>query len=149
LRLAEGSAGIDQGCVLPGLNDGFAGRGPDMGAFETGQAGPDFPPRPHGLSVLPLRATAPAPLSGGKSSVTVQLIVPPSVGNSWRAEPNSPWLSCTPAHGATSGEATPVLIEITADGREKPRYRGAVTFRTDRGYVRTAVIDVGILPTGK
>ena len=120
-----------------------------MGAFESGQAGPDFPPRPHGLSVLPLRATAPAPLSGGKSSVTVQLVAPPSVGKSWRAEPNSPWLSCTPAQGATSGEPTPVRIEIAADGREKPRYRGAVTFRTDRGCVRTVMIDAGTPPAGK
>ena len=149
LRLAEGSAGIDQGCILPGLNDGFAGRGPDMGALEAGQAGPDFPPRPHGLSVLPLRATAPAPRSGGKSSVTVQLVAPPSVGKSWRAEPNSPWLSCTPAQGATTGEPTPIRVEIAADGREHTRYRGAVTFRTDRGCVRTVLIDAGIPPARK
>lgn len=149
LRLAEGSAGIDQGCVLPGMNDGFAGRAPDMGAFEADQAGPDFPPRPHGLSVLPLRATAPAPQRAGKSSVIVQLVAPPCVGKSWRAEPNSPWLSCTPAQGATTGEPMPVRIEITADGREQPRYRGAVTFRTDRGCGRTVMIDAGTPPTHK
>lgn len=148
-RLAAGSAGIDRGSVLPGMNDDFAGRAPDMGAFEAGPAGPDFPPRPHGLSVLPLRATAPAPPHAGKASITVQLVAPPSVGKRWRAEPNSPWLSCMPAQGATMGESIPVRIEITADGREKPRYRGAVTFRTDPGYVRTVMIDVGSPPTGK
>jgi hypothetical protein len=47
------------------------------------------------------------------------------------------------------GEPTPVRIEIAADGREKPRYRGAVTFRTDRGCIRTVLIDVGIPPARK
>lgn len=143
-RLADGSPGIDQGCPLPCLNDDFAGRAPDMGAFESGQGGPDFAPRPHALSVLPLRATAAAPPTGGQSSATVQLVAPPTVGKTWRAVPNSPWLSCTPARGATSGEPTPVRIEITADSRDKPRYRGAVTFRTDRGYVRTVMVEAGI-----
>jgi len=142
-RLAAGSAGIDQGCVLPGLNDGFVGHAPDMGALEAGQAGPDFPPRPHGLSVLPLRAASAAPVAGGASSVTVRLVAPPSVGNTWRALPNSPWLSCTPSQGATGDEPAIVRIEIADDGREKAGYRGAVTFRTDRGFVRTVMIDAG------
>lgn len=148
-RLATGSAGIDQGCVLPGLNDGFLGRAPDMGALEAGQAGPDFPPRPHGLSVLPQRATTAAPPPTGKSSLTVQLVAPPSVGKIWHAIPNSPWLSCTPAQGSANGEPAVVRIEIAADGREKPRYRGAVTFRTNRGCVRTVMIDAGSAPAGK
>lgn len=148
-RLAAGSAGIDQGCILPGLNDRFAGQAPDMGALETGQAGADFPPRPQGLSALPLRATTAAPPPNGKSSVTVQLVVPPSAGKTWRALPNSPWLSCTPSQGVTNGEPQNVRIEIAADSREKPRYRGAVTFRTDRGCLRTVMIDAGTAPAGK
>jgi len=31
-----GSAAIDAGIVLPGFNDGFRGRAPDLGAYETG-----------------------------------------------------------------------------------------------------------------
>lgn len=36
LRLSPGTAGYDQGQILPGLNDGFVGAGPDLGAFEDG-----------------------------------------------------------------------------------------------------------------
>lgn len=36
LRLELGSVGQDQGVALPGLNDGFAGAAPDIGAFEQG-----------------------------------------------------------------------------------------------------------------
>jgi hypothetical protein len=35
-RLAAGSAAIDRGAVLPGINDGYAGAAPDLGAFEFG-----------------------------------------------------------------------------------------------------------------
>lgn len=36
LRLKAGSAAIDAGEVLPGINDGFAGKAPDLGAYEMG-----------------------------------------------------------------------------------------------------------------
>jgi parallel beta-helix repeat protein len=39
-RLQPGSPAIDGGIVLPGINDGYLGAAPDMGAFET-SAGPD------------------------------------------------------------------------------------------------------------
>jgi hypothetical protein len=81
--------------------------------------------------------------------VTVQLVAPPSVGKTWRALPNSPWLSCTPVQGATNEKPTSVRIVIAVDGREKPRYRGAITFRTDHGFLRTVMIDAGIPPAGK
>ena len=35
-RLAKGSAAIDMGVALPGINDGYKGKGPDLGAFEYG-----------------------------------------------------------------------------------------------------------------
>lgn len=46
LRLAPQSEAIDAGQVLPGFNDGFAGKGPDLGAFELGQELPHYGPRP-------------------------------------------------------------------------------------------------------
>jgi hypothetical protein len=46
LRLRPGSAAIDAGEVLPGFNDGFAGRAPDLGAYELGQEPPVYGPRP-------------------------------------------------------------------------------------------------------
>ena len=33
-HLGEGSAMIDAGVALPGINDGFEGTAPDLGAFE-------------------------------------------------------------------------------------------------------------------
>ncbi len=46
LRLAAGSAALDAGVVLPGINDGFAGAGPDLGAYEMGLTPPRYGPRP-------------------------------------------------------------------------------------------------------
>ena len=45
LRLAEGTAAIDGGEALPGVNDGFAGAAPDLGAYELGAALPHYGPR--------------------------------------------------------------------------------------------------------
>ncbi|HVE40530.1 MAG TPA: right-handed parallel beta-helix repeat-containing protein [Planctomycetota bacterium] len=46
LRLKPGSAAIDAGEPLPGFNDGFVGKGPDLGATELGQELPLYGPRP-------------------------------------------------------------------------------------------------------
>jgi hypothetical protein len=43
--LAEGCAAVDAGEVLPGINDGFAGNAPDLGAYEVGAAAPQYGPR--------------------------------------------------------------------------------------------------------
>jgi len=44
-RLRPKSAAIDAGMTLPTINDGFAGKAPDLGAYELGQALPDYGPR--------------------------------------------------------------------------------------------------------
>jgi hypothetical protein len=46
LRLKAGSAAIDAGEVLPGFNDGFAGKAPDLGAYEFGSSLPVYGIRP-------------------------------------------------------------------------------------------------------
>jgi hypothetical protein len=46
LRLRSGTAAIDAGEPLPGINDGFAGRAPDLGAYEMGAPLPQYGPRP-------------------------------------------------------------------------------------------------------
>lgn len=46
LRLPVGCAAIDAGEPLPGLNDGFAGKAPDLGAYEFGGPLPHYGPRP-------------------------------------------------------------------------------------------------------
>ena len=44
-RLKPGSAAVDRGVSLPTVTDGFAGRAPDLGALEVGQAAPHYGPR--------------------------------------------------------------------------------------------------------
>jgi hypothetical protein len=44
-RLAAGSAAIDAGVALPTINDGYTGRAPDLGAYESGQPLPHYGPR--------------------------------------------------------------------------------------------------------
>lgn len=45
LRLAAGSAAIDEGIALANVNDGFAGAAPDLGAYELGAGLPLYGPR--------------------------------------------------------------------------------------------------------
>ena len=45
LRPAGNGAAIDQGVALPGVNTGFAGAAPDLGAYEAGAALPPYGPR--------------------------------------------------------------------------------------------------------
>jgi hypothetical protein len=45
LRIADGSAAVDQGTPLANVNDGFAGTAPDLGAYEAGSLLPHYGPR--------------------------------------------------------------------------------------------------------
>jgi hypothetical protein len=45
-RLRPGSAAIDRGVRLTGVNDGFTGAGPDLGAYEADRPLPIYGPRP-------------------------------------------------------------------------------------------------------
>ncbi|HLQ79214.1 MAG TPA: hypothetical protein VK210_17775, partial [Terriglobia bacterium] len=44
-QLRPGSAATDAGVRLPGINDDFTGRAPDLGAYETGRPLPQYGPR--------------------------------------------------------------------------------------------------------
>jgi hypothetical protein len=44
-RLRPGSVAVDAGVRLPGINDDFTGRAPDLGAYEVGQPVPHYGPR--------------------------------------------------------------------------------------------------------
>jgi hypothetical protein len=46
LRPSAGSALVDHGTVLPTINEGFAGAGPDLGACERGETLPAYGPGP-------------------------------------------------------------------------------------------------------
>ncbi|MCC7535207.1 MAG: hypothetical protein IT379_03295 [Deltaproteobacteria bacterium] len=45
LRIAPGSAAVDVGVVIAGLNDTFRDGAPDLGAYELGDALPAYGPR--------------------------------------------------------------------------------------------------------
>ena len=45
LRLKAGTAAIDAGEILPGMNDGFTGKAPGLGAYEFGVPLPHYGPR--------------------------------------------------------------------------------------------------------
>ena len=45
LRPGSGSAVLDNAELIPGINDDFLGSGPDRGAYEIGQALPQYGPR--------------------------------------------------------------------------------------------------------
>jgi hypothetical protein len=45
-RLRPQSVAIDRGVAIPNVNDGFAGKAPDLGALEAGQRMPIYGPRP-------------------------------------------------------------------------------------------------------
>ena len=46
LRLSPKSNAIDVGQSLPGLNDSFQGKSPDLGAYELSEPLPQYGPRP-------------------------------------------------------------------------------------------------------
>src|SRR5205814_1348609 len=45
-QLSPTSDAIDRGVILPGFNDGFNGKAPDLGCIEQGQPAPHYGPRP-------------------------------------------------------------------------------------------------------
>jgi hypothetical protein len=50
LRLQRGSDALDRGEQLPGINDGFTGNAPDLGAYEAGATLPHYGPRSRGAA---------------------------------------------------------------------------------------------------
>jgi hypothetical protein len=44
-RLKAGSKAVDAGVRLPNVNDDFAGKAPDLGAYEAGKPLPIYGPR--------------------------------------------------------------------------------------------------------
>jgi len=44
-RLKPGSAAVDAGVELPTITDGFSGKAPDLGAYESGKPTPHYGPR--------------------------------------------------------------------------------------------------------
>ena len=146
-RLLPDSPGVDAGQRLPGINDGFTGPGPDLGAFERR---PDsnvaFPHRENALSALPLRVAFDHLPEKGPSQGEIRLLAPTSTGTRWTTHPNSPWLRCEPSSGTCQDAPQTVRIMFAADTPEYRLHRGAVTFRTDEGLNRSVMVDIKVYP---
>ena len=151
-RLAASSSGIDGGVVIAGLNDGFAGRAPDMGTFEHGlhRAG-IIPHRPSGMAVRPQRAglTYVPNKSASSGKAAVALLVPPAAGRRWVAKPNAPWLRCTPSSGPAAGAPKNVTLECLGKGLTVKCHRAAVVFRTDLGLNCALMAHVKVYPADR
>jgi hypothetical protein len=46
LQPRTGAIIVDRGVSLPGINDGFSGKAPDLGCYELGAPAPRYGPRP-------------------------------------------------------------------------------------------------------
>jgi MYXO-CTERM domain-containing protein len=65
LALDSGSAAVDKGRTLAGINDGFAGAAPDLGAIEDGCDEPFYGPRADTTRRAPIAGCDGAPGGGG------------------------------------------------------------------------------------
>ncbi|HEX4334599.1 MAG TPA: hypothetical protein VH062_01725 [Polyangiaceae bacterium] len=67
VALADGSNAIDHGVVLPGIDDGFTGAAPDLGALEHGCPAPLYGVRPAGMDEVNMlhSCTTPVDTDGG------------------------------------------------------------------------------------
>jgi MYXO-CTERM domain-containing protein len=68
--LAAGSPAIDHGTLLPNVDDGFQGAGPDLGAIEAGCAPPTYGVRPVGVDETNEPTGCPKSGTGGDGGVT-------------------------------------------------------------------------------
>jgi hypothetical protein len=146
-RLRATAAGVDEGKPIPGFYRIVAGKGPDLGLFEWGDASNGImPKRTSGIEVTPQHATL-AATSGEQSTgknATVMLTVPKSAGQRWIARPNEPWLICRPSTGAT-GTPTQVAIFCNPQNLDARLHRAVITFRTDTGLNRSITVGVQVL----
>jgi len=76
----------------------------------------------------------------------VKLRVPADTGSRWTAHPNSPWLRVDPAEGESKNTPRYVTVTLTPGDHPPRLHRGAVTFRTDRGFCRTVMVDARVYP---
>ncbi|MBI3830141.1 MAG: hypothetical protein HY291_11525 [Planctomycetes bacterium] len=140
-QLAEGSPGIDAGQPLPNINDGFFGKAPDMGAFETGGAQRAIPSRPFGLAASPQWVRIDSREAGGAK---LKLTVPAPVGKRWSVRPSEDWLKAEPKEGDCGPDSQ--TLSLTAATKELGDRHGALTLRTDAGYQVSVLVSARTYP---
>jgi MYXO-CTERM domain-containing protein len=116
LRIAAAGAAADRGLPITGINDGFAGAAPDLGAYEAGQALPVYGPRSPGAggtggSTTPTGGTTGATSVGSTAAPTGGTIAP--VGGTSAVGPLAGTTAAVPTGGAVAtggAESTEVLL---------------------------------------
>lgn len=144
LRLTDDSPGAIGGTPLANLNRADKTGAVSMGLFEKGAKDGLMPWRLNGWTVLPARQVVRV-VSGGKvQTVPLRVRLSAPAGKTWRAIPGEPWLRCEPS-SATGGES-PQEVRVSVDpGALRPGvYHSSVTFRTDAGWLRTALLAVEV-----
>jgi len=100
LRPRAGSPIVDAGCLIPGVNDDFTGKAPDLGAYEAGRPVSHYGPRtqvPEGVVIREAAAATlaatPAPADPGRPVIRVNCAAPfpytDPYGRRW--EPDQAW----------------------------------------------------------
>ncbi len=148
-RLAEGSPGLDRGVRLPGLNDTFTGKGPDLGAFEDGSADRLFPYR-KSVEIKPLVTNLIWTPGTAALIAEIRAVIPPELGREWRVYENSGgWLQCTPPSGNCLSEAQTIKVMPGESALAPGLRRAALTIRTDRGFQRTVLVNLKVAAATK
>ncbi|MCH7810640.1 MAG: hypothetical protein IH863_08670, partial [Chloroflexi bacterium] len=138
LRPLAGSPLIDAGVIIPGVNDGYSGAAPDIGAIEFGAASPTptptlaptATPAPTDTSA-PTNTPGPTPTPAASATPTATAPAPsgppqpppqaPTVTPTPTATPPAPTLAVTPAPTATPGPAAGLRPgDVNCDGAITP-----------------------------
>ncbi|HVU32230.1 MAG TPA: chitobiase/beta-hexosaminidase C-terminal domain-containing protein [Opitutaceae bacterium] len=142
--LLPGSPGVGAGVPVPNLTPTGV-TNPDMGAVSVTAAARSFPPRSATPDVFPGRAAV--RVRAGTSAVTtLELQAPTETGSTWTATPDAPWVTLSATGGATGPAAQFISCTIDAASLAVGTHRTFVSFRTDTGALRTALLDVEVAP---
>jgi hypothetical protein len=142
--LAPGSPGIGAGVAVPNITPAGV-TNPDMGAVDVDSSASAWPLRPITPDVFPMRSVVRL-RTGNSTNITLQLHAPSTTGATWIATKGETWLSLSASSGSTGAAAQTITVTVNGAGLALGTHRTFVSFRTNTGALRTALIDVEIEP---
>jgi hypothetical protein len=154
--LAAGSLALDRGRILPNLNDGFTGAGPDLGALELGCPNPSYGPRPEGIdernevtgcdpgssvTVIKIKVSpATVTLAALRTNQFTASIMPPGGTITWQINPARGSVTQTGFYAAPADALLGEQVTITARSVSNPNVAGSA------GISLTAPVSVALSP---
>ncbi len=142
--LMPGSAGIGAGVAVANITPSGVEH-PDLGAVDPATASAAWPLRTGAPDVFPMRSVV--RLRAGTTAVTsLQLLAPGATGGTWTAAAGEPWLLLSSRSGGTGEAAQAINCTVDASALAVGLHRTFVSFRTDTGALRTALVDVEVEP---